>query len=576
MCMRSCVLGVGLLLLAACAQTPRVTKVASLSSATGKAEGSGALSGIGLYYVLPKTIIHLSLPVTVKFTPDKGKAQQEAKSRGDAATPADKDAVVKAGGKSGAKKQNLPERAVLSFTGAAITAEGLPDPDQIYHIELSRQAAADFGISANRTESGLINSIGMSAVDRKADIAKQFIRYGAYIGSAWVSGGLTATLPTMDEDGTSAAKQAISTQPMEDPNEKSALEASLDGSNHFPGGVVLRLKPEAQQAKGKGAAGKDTAAAEKPAKETTVQDVKEIKRQLLFGELLPTADGTGIKARLDGLDAYAKELSGDSDIKEVAQPITANYKLAFDIDPLMEADNAAKAEESGTAQAAAKATMTAGTADAAKKDDKPKTLKIPLLYFGKHNGIIWCPSSPYDVVMSHVKANNKHLVGTPEFNKLLQKAYEEWFTDEKTEALRKNFLIASIAPVDSVGSVLKTMGVGNPKGDVGYYYREPGMVRVTLSMGEKIVATALVPVAQYGTILALPRSYGGKALDESILFYYNTGAIKSLAINSTARTAKDSKDYYASMAEILAAAQKIKAAQEAAATQASTPSTTSQ
>ena len=178
--------------------------------------------------------------------------------------------------------------------------------------------------------------------------------------------------------------------------------------------------------------------------------------------------------------------------------------------------------------------------------------------------------------MSHVKANNKHLVGTPEFNKLLQKAYEEWFTDEKTEALRKNFLIASIAPVDSVGSVLKTMGVGNPKGDVGYYYREPGMVRVTLSMGEKIVATALVPVAQYGTILALPRSYGGKALDESILFYYNTGAIKSLAINSTARTAKDSKDYYASMAEILAAAQKIKAAQEAAATQASTTSTTSQ
>lgn len=507
----------GLFLLTACAQTPRVTKVEPVSSETKNAATvQDVLPGVGLYYALPKTIICLDIPVTVQYTP---KPETAAAAGGKAA-------------RARKGKKDQPE-ATLTFTQTTVTTESLPDPNQIYHIQLAGMTGSDVGLSLSRTENGLLNSIGLSAVDRKADILKQFVRYGAYIGAAWVSGGLSTTMPVTGDDNTAAVRQAVNDITSPSGGEVIDGQGDLKSLLEDGDGVVLRL-PKVQGGT------KKTPAAQLAANEKELATVKQARRDMLLGQLLPNTDGTALKLRLDGLEAYAKTLTvGDGQVKSVS----ATYKLAFQIDPDLGKAGATEQADNGT-------------------DDG--TLRIPLLYFNRRNGFIWCPSSPYDVVRARVRHEHPDLDPNGEaFKAALRRAYKNWFTESRTAKLRENFLIATVEPVASIGQMLRANGDGSPKGDMGYYYREPGLARVKLTFQGKVVTSVLAPVAQFGTVVALPRSYGGKALDEKIVFYYGSGAIKSLAINSTARTAADVKDYYASEAEILVAAQKLKAAQEA-------------
>lgn len=468
-----------------CAKLPGVTKIQS-KPMDGNSGISGGESGVGLYYALPLTVVKIEMPLSLRYYTVTGKNNKDIVSVG--------------------------VRPV--FSGATITATSTPDPEQLYKISLDARTFSDMSYSLKRSAVGQLQTIGCSAVNRTSDVVAEFVRYATYIGTGWITGGITAALPDME----SSSPELQRRKPEEanlifDPQAIEAVESAEKT------GQVLKA----------------VLGDECKAKKNFMKEITEAKKQILFGLRLPEAPGDAVKLRLDGLEAMEKEYR-----KQCEGGQTKDYKIVFYVNP------------------------------ETKKDGE--VFKVPVMYVSPVSGYVKYLASPYDVVAGTMQSNHPDLApGSPAYNQRLQEAFRAWMesTDPKIVERRSRFVFLEVNSCSSLGSTLRTLLPDGPQGEQGLYYREPGIGRVTVRYGRSIIATSDVPIAQFGSVVALPQGYGGKEMTQDVIFYYDTGAISSLAINSTGHTAKDQKAYYGAMADIANASIKLQQQQEAAAKAAS-------
>ncbi|MGE4292459.1 MAG: DUF4831 family protein [Desulfovibrio sp.] len=106
--------------------------------------------------------------------------------------------------------------------------------------------------------------------------------------------------------------------------------------------------------------------------------------------------------------------------------------------------------------------------------------------------------------------------------------------------------------------------------DRGFYYRVPvmGKLKVYAESKEQQERTLLwqgdVPVAQQGALLALPADYPASEVTQTITFYPDTGALKTLDIQTKAVKSEDIASALSMVNEAIAAAKAKDAAQELA------------
>lgn len=477
-----------------CAKLPGVTKVGG-DETKGKDGTAVAMDdGVGLYYALPLTVVKVEMPMKMTYE-------------------------VKDNPKTGKKKVG----ASAKFSGATITTQSIPDPGNVYKVTLEGRAFNDLSYMLKRSEVGHPLSVGAGAVNRASDVVAEFVRYSSYVGFGWVTGGITMPLP-----GVESSSPTLEQRKPEAATEIPATlaEASID---QVEGAREIEKTVNSDFCN----------------KQIKVVEKAVLARQrILFGCILPSANGDAIKYRVERLDEIEKQYKEKCDkIKE------EEFKIVFYANP----QNL--------------------------KDGKP--FKVPLMQIYPRSGYIRYLSSPYDVVDRFVAAHNKDVAkGSEEYRKLLEISYNEWMTDEseKMKHIREQFVFLEIEPCNSIGEVLRHVGIKPSDAGKSMYYREPGIGKVKVTHGHETIASADIPIAQFGVVASLPQGYRSKEASHDILFYANSGSINSMAINTTGHTATDTKAYYESMAEILNANLKLqqqqKAADAAAAKSASTTATT--
>ena len=415
--------------------------------------------------------------------------------------------------KDGENKKNVVTGLEPNFADVNITTSSLPDPSQIYYVRIDRERFADMSFMIRRSMFGQVQAVGASSVNRASDVVAQFIKYSVSIGTGFMTGGIATALPS-----TTASSPAVKVYDV------AMGEAAISQLYTGTGLKGIYKKFTDNDCSGSKKLG---------------EDIYNARKGILFGDKLPQASADAIKLRLEELKAFKREFVDNCGVK------TANATLVYDIVP---------GEGSG-------GKVRQGIVD------QNGRIVVPVMYINESSGYVQYINDPY-VVISGRPGYDKN--GSPKNDAL----YSEWLDEHYYNGIDKRFVFIEVDPVGSVGLVLKNSEISNLDGEHGFFYREPGMGRVSVKYKGDVIASGLVPVAQYGTILALPKSLHGKQMQHDILFYQDTGAISSYAVNSASHKAEDLKPYYESMAEILNANLKLQQQQKTADAAAAKPAST--
>lgn len=403
-----------------------------------------------------------------------------------------------------------------NFADVSISTSSLPDPSQIYYVKIERERMSDISFMMKRSVFGQVQAVGASSVNRASDVVSQFVRSSVAIGSGYMTSSIATTLPSVTSSSpTSKVYDAV----MGD----AAVNQLYTGAS-VDGKYIKNTDDDCSKVK------------------ELSQEIFTAKKAILFGDKLPQASADAIKLRLDELKIFKREFVDNCGVK------TTNITLVYDIVP-----------GEGLGGSSSQGIF-----------DQNGRIVVPVMRIDQESGYVQYVKDPY-VVISKQAGYKKE--GAPENNIL----YGNWLNDHYYNQPDKEFVFLDIEPVRSVGMVFKNSEMSSLDGEHGFFYREPGMGRVTIKYKGEVIASVLVPIAQYGAILTLPKSLHGKQMQHDILFYQDTGAISSYAVNSSSHRAEDLKPYYESMAEILNANLKLqqqqKTADAAAAKSASTPAT---
>jgi hypothetical protein len=394
----------------------------------------------------------------------------------------------------------------LSVT--SITTTSVPDPAHVYKASLKSESFSDMSYMIQRTETGLPLAVGAGAVNRSGDVVAQMIRSAATIGAGWITGGIAA-VPDVEASGPALERRkATAADFVYDPMATADSERSSD--------LKLFLRTI------RGAECQD------------LEDFKKkaitAKKDMLVGELGKQISGDVIKARLEGIDAYIAATEDKCDGKNGNA-----VKFVFYANPV-----------SGSLG---------------------EDYHVPVAYIGPKSGYAKILASPYDLVEDAAREKVNGLrKDSKEYRAILEDLYQKLLNseDDKWKEQRSRLVFLDIKPDQSLGKTLCSYVGDGPRGEQGLYYREPGMAKVSISYQGKVVGSASVPLAQYGCVVALPQKFKSKESSFDVMFFQNTGAIKSFAVNTTGHTAKDTKAYYESMADIMNANIKLQQQQEAA------------
>jgi Domain of unknown function (DUF4831) len=106
--------------------------------------------------------------------------------------------------------------------------------------------------------------------------------------------------------------------------------------------------------------------------------------------------------------------------------------------------------------------------------------------------------------------------------------------------------------------------IASSRSSSGIYYRVPGKASLTLRLGEGEIAKAMPAVAQYGPIVSLPDTTGGRKTQYMVELHPATGAIKSFTMAGDAALEKANiADVETAATGLIDAAMKKRAADEA-------------
>lgn len=138
------------------------------------------MGGAGMFYALPKTIVHVSLKADMK-TLTAAPYQDYAPIFAPGGSVAC-DAIAKCG----APEETDPEamRTKTSYSiqpGATFATSGIPDPDNVYLVKFTRSAAVDQALSMTWTETGVLSAASATVTNRATDIAMSGLKLAAGI-----------------------------------------------------------------------------------------------------------------------------------------------------------------------------------------------------------------------------------------------------------------------------------------------------------------------------------------------------------------------------------------------------------
>lgn len=535
--MRWVLLSVLACVLGACASVVSVKKI-DVKKDGESYQVLGEAPGEGVYYTLPRTVVKISMPMSF-VSPKRITAQNDASDANgfisdkdcsglkDKASNQDKVPQKNVGPVQGGKDSGR-EKLVLkpNFSDVSITTTSIPDPSQIFYVKIDKDRFADMSFMVKRSVYGQLQTIGASSVNRASDIVSEFSRYGASLGAGWLSGGFSATLPSVG--GSSFDTKVYST---------TSGDFSVDQlylGKHFDSIITNDSEEDCS---------KHTLACLK-------LDFLKARKDILFGLVAPDASAEALQVRLNGMAELEKKLVDGCGNK------TTSITLAYNIMPEdihEELTDAYFVEGRGLYVA-------------------------PLMEINEITGKVAYIRNPERIIDSYIP-DRSCLGGHPGEKMSKRDKYACWKTKfYENDANDPNYVFLEVSPAASLGMAFKDTKINGLEGEHGFFYREPGMAKVELKYKKSTLASALVPIAQYGTVFAMPKTLYGKQMQHDVIFYYDTGAISSYAVNSASHRAEDLKPYYESMAEILNANLKLqqqqKAADAAAAKPAAAPATT--
>jgi hypothetical protein len=514
--MRWVLLSVLACVLGACASVVSVRKIGVDSDKQQESyKVVGEAPGEGVYYTLPRTVVKISMPMTLVSPGYKAKEGGDAEKK-------------VAGSKNEKQQSEKPAKAILkpNFSDVSITTTSIPDPSQIFYIKVDRNSSSDMSFMIKRSVYGQLQSIGASSVNRTSDIIAEFARYGTYLGAGWLSGGFSTTLPTVS--GSSPDMKVYS-----------AVAGDIAVDQLYQGGFVDRDISNNEVANCSGGEF-----------DSLKRELFSAKKDLLFGNKASDSTAEALQIRLNGINALEKEL-----IEGCGKKAT-NVVLSYSIMP-------------------GDINEPSGGNDYIGVDGK---YVVPVMYIDEKSGSICYLREPYAGVEAGEVNVCADISGRSVDKKsIVREKYQNWLKS-KYRSVSSGYVFLEVSPSASLGMAFKDTNLSGLEGDHGFFYREPGIGRVELTYKNSTIASALVPIAQYGTVFAMPKTLHGKQMQHDVIFYYDTGAISSYAVNSASHKAEDLKPYYESMAEILNANLKLqqqqKAADAAAAKSASTTAAT--